>query len=445
MAYVMFLHGPGFDRKSWLANVQSSYIEDPLSVKTPLSPLCQQLVEIEDELGEDDLWLHPVQGVRGVTVRESGDGIDVSLPQGFGKVDFELAWDLMRMGVAHGATATDEEENSLDFSEKQISAITAQQSEFYWAALMGFVSQGSEYTLPVGGMLHLTVTPDDAASGAAALERLLVERMARYSDVFLPTIMQVRLDGVAQTLSNYGHIPSLIRSEIDLIMARGEQGDVIGQPVPASHFFSVIGERAENLGPWTYVPAIDFNAEPDLVAALRDVPPAFSIPKPSVASQEVLSGEDWANLAKSPCLVFLMVAAADGGVDEKEISAFGAILRQHKAVTSPIFSKILQIAQANFETFIAEFMQSGDQAKQQLKEFATLLASGKIPQDEAISIAHHLCGLGVAIASASGGFLGFGSKISKQEKEVLDFLEVVLVSCAKGETAVLSLLGLGKP
>lgn len=111
---------------------------------------------------------------------------------------------------------------------------------------------------------------------------------------------------------------------------------------------------------------------------------------------------------------------------------------------SPIFSEILQIAQANFETFIAEFMQSGAQAKQQLTELATLLASWKIPQDEAVSIAHHLCGLGMAIASASGGFLGFGSKVSKQEKEVLDFLEVVLVSCAKGETAVLSLLGLGK-
>jgi hypothetical protein len=121
--------------------------------------------------------------------------------------------------------------------------------------------------------------------------------------------------------------------------------------------------------------------------------------------------------------------------------AFGTILQNHAAVPSPVFSKILQITQANFEPFIKEIMESGEQAKQHLLEIGILLSSGKIPRDEAISIAQYLCGLGQAIASASGGFLGLGPKISKKEKEVLGFLEVLLVSCAKGDTSVLKLFG----
>lgn len=436
MAYVMSLLGPGFDRESWLDDLRSSYVEDPLSVNTPLSPFCQQLVEIEDELGEDDLWLHPLEGVRGVTVRENGEGIDLSLPTGFSKADFELAWDLMRMGAKHGASAIDEEEVALDFSEEQISAITARQSGFYWSSLMSLLADGQESTLPVGGRLHLTVTAADASNGAVGLERALVERMARYSNVFVARPMQGEMDGVGVTFSNYGHMASLIQSEVDLIMAKGEQGDVIGRPVPASHFFSVLGDRAENLGPWTYVPAIDFDAEPDLLAALRDVPAASSLPKPSVASEEGLTGEDWATLARSPCLVFLMVAAADGGIDKKEIMAFGSILRQHKAVPSAIFSRILQIAQANFETFTREIMESGAQVQDHLLDLADLLGSGKIPREEAINVAHLLCGLAQVIASASGGFLGFGPKISKKEKEVLDYLKALLVSSAEGDASV---------
>lgn len=40
--------------------------------------------------------------------------------------------------------------------------------------------------------------------------------------------------------------------------------------------------------------------------------------------------------------------------------------------------------------------------------------------EEAQAFKQALLGLGKAVASASGGFLGFGSKISKEEKATLE-------------------------
>jgi hypothetical protein len=130
-------------------------------------------------------------------------------------------------------------------------------------------------------------------------------------------------------------------------------------------------------------------------------------------------------------LVFLLVAAADGGIDRKEILSFGATLQKQRGGQSVVFSRILQITTANFEAFLNEIASSGVSVPEQLLQVGLLLQSGKIPREDALVVARQLCELGTAIASASGGGLfGFGSKISKEEAKVLKFLETLLVSCA---------------
>jgi len=429
----MFLSGPGFDRKSWLNDLHSTLVENPPEDGIRLSELCHQVQELENALDLEELWLHPVGGIRGVTVRHENEQVTLSLPVGASGTDFSLAWDLMRMGVKHGASASDEEQETLDFSDEQIREITNRQSGFQWSVLLETAKKG-ETTLPVGGFIQIKLDAADAAAGAEALESNLVERMLRYSNVFVPRLMGIRnhQDGSVRKLSNYGHMASLIDAEAELISTMGEGGMICQDPLPASHFYSVLGDRVENLGGFYYVPAIDFKAEPELAAALQSSPVVPPLPKPAVAGNEGLTGEDWAKLAKAPCLVFFLVASADGSIDKKEMILFGTILQKHAAIPSPVFSKIIKIAQANIEALMTEIMNAEVPVPQQLLEIASLLQSGKIPREEAIVIAQCLCALGKAVASASGGFLGFGSKISRKESEVLDLLEKLFLSSAMG-------------
>jgi hypothetical protein len=125
------------------------------------------------------------------------------------------------------------------------------------------------------------------------------------------------------------------------------------------------------------------------------------------------------------------VAAADGSIDKKEAIAFAKILNRHGAVASPVFSRILQIAQANVDTFLNEMVASGVSPATELISLSALLLSGKIPQDEAVEIAKHLTELGKAIASASGGWFGMGAKISEDEAKALKLIEMMLMGSAK--------------
>jgi hypothetical protein len=427
MAYSMYLKGAGFNHKAWQQEIQTTYIDNPMSVATPLSALCHQTSDLDEGVDREDLWLHPAGGIRGVTVRQSNGEVELSLPLGSSLTDFGLAWELMRMGVRHGASPSDEERDHLTMADDEIRQITHTQSKFYWSMLTQQLD--GQLTLPVGGFLGLPVTRADASDGHETLERKLVERMNRYSEAFVATLMRMTKDGESSLFSNYAHIPSLINAEVEYIGTHGDGGNICDEPVPAGHFYSVVGERAEKLGDWIYVPAIDFASEPELVAALNSFrSEKSSIPKPTLPSENGLTGEDWAKLAKAPCLVFLLVAAADGGIDKKEVAAFGSILQRHAAIPSPIFSRILQITQANFESFITEIASGETPVAQHLMEIGWLLQSGRLPKEEAITVGKHLCALGEMIASSSGGFLGFGPKISKKEAEVLKFLEALLVT-----------------
>ncbi|MDP4848666.1 MAG: hypothetical protein NWR51_15555 [Akkermansiaceae bacterium] len=383
-----------------------------------ISGMGYQLAELHEGFDrEDELWLHPKGGIRGITVRNEGGETSLSLPTGCSDMDYAFAWELMRMGVAHGAVATDEEERDLDLTDAQIHEVTQIHQDFEWSALIASVNKNEGITLPVGGMIHLQITPEDAVEGAVALKGKLSARMANYEDAFVASLMMTSKDGKEYIVSNYAQIPSLISAQATLISTQGQNGAVVDEPIPASHFFACLGERVEDLGVLKYVPAIDFSLETELVDSLKAMP----------EEEAGLTGEDWATLAKAPCLVFILVAAADGKVDAKEIKAFGSILENHESLPSSILSKILGIAQQNFESFIQEIVADGRSPQDQLLGLADLLKSGKIPKEDAVVVAKGLLLLGKAIASASGGFLGFGSKISKEEKQALAVLELILV------------------
>ncbi len=421
MSYSMYIRGEGFDGEGWLSELKSTYIGEPASVRTPFSSLFYQIVDVEEDLDREEFWLHPKDGVRGVHVTRRGGEVELSVPTAASESDFILAGDLLRLGIKHGGNASTEEDESLQATDEEISAISDKLRKFSLAMMSGHAGEGG-LSLPVG-ILQLPVSDAELAAGPEELEKSLVERMRRYSDAFVASRMQVkRPDGQIHTLSNYGHIPSLIHSEIEMIETHGDGGPLFPAPVPAPHFFEVLGDRVEKLGNYLYVPVIDFKSEPELVEALgRHAPPSTG-----QASKE-LTGDDWALLAKAPCVVFVMVAAADGKVDKKELAMFGGLLRKHADVPLPVFSKVLKIALANLEHMISELVNCGIPPVVQLAQVRGLLDSGKMRPEEAADVAKGLYALGRAIASASGGFLGFGSKISKQEAEVLDVIEKIML------------------
>lgn len=429
----MFLKGPGFDRRGWLDDLRSTFIENPPEDGVHLSPLWHQIVGSEGNFDHGDFWLHPLGGIRGVTVRQEDGEIALSLPVGSSSADFDLAWDLMRMGVNHGAAASDEESGSLNLSDEQIRRIADRQSAFQWSALVETMAKG-EATLPIGGFLQMKLDPRDAEGGPRALEEILTARMDRYADAYVTRLMVVRspLDGTVKNLSNYGHMASLVDAGAELITTLGEWGNICETPVPAGHFYEVLGDRVENLGEYNYVPAIDFRAEPELTAALRRMSVPTAVPRASAGRTEALTDEDWATLAKAPCIVFVLVASANGRIDKKELALFRSILKNNEGIPSPIFATIINVTKANVQQLIAEISRSEMSLAQQLLQISFLLQSGRIPRDEAVSIARCLCKLGKAVATASGGFLGFGSKISKKEAEMLDFLETILLAPALG-------------
>ncbi len=429
----MFLRGPGFVRKEWQDAFLKAYVEEPGSVLTPLSALSHQMSGLDEDLNTDHFWLHPAGGIRGVSVKQPEEGmVEMSLPLGANRKDFDFAWDLMRLGVKHGAQPSDEERDSLTMEDAEIEEISRQQLDFYWSTLISRVGEG--FTLPVGGFLALKVQPEDGAGGVEGLEAILVERMNRYSTAYVATLMIERGGTEERILSNYGQIPSLIHERARFIATQGEGGAVIEELIPADHFYATLGPRVEPLGEWTYVPAIDFSAEPELVETLRGRTGMQGIPKPSIVTQPTQQGftdEEWDLLGRAPCLVFILVAAADGGIDRKEIASFGSILQKQDDGLSPVFSRILDYTRNNLEAILEAITKSALAAPECLLRIGLLLKSERISRQEALMVAVRLCELGKAIASASGGGLfGFGSKISKQEAQALSFLEQLLINCA---------------
>ncbi|MES2657886.1 MAG: hypothetical protein V4689_04670 [Verrucomicrobiota bacterium] len=430
MAYCLFLKGNSFDRDAWIEDVCQTIVDGSSESSHPLSQVGLQWANLRENLKEGEEWLHPMGGIRGVTVRQEMNGITLSIPVGNSSGDFGLAWELMRLGVKHGAEASGEgEDGILSLSAGETEMITRQVTAFHWSVLLSTVKDSGSSTLPVAGRIHLEVTSEDCAGGADALEKILVERMDRYSHAFAASLMSLNKDGVESLLSVYPQIPTLVDARTELIHLAGDNlPPEISEkivPIKAELVYDLLG--AERLGELIYlpVPSSEFILHALVVVATKEES-APDVPRPLVppAGNE-MSANDWATLAKAPCLVFLLVASCDGSIDKKEMAQFGKLLTNHAKMPAPIVRKILNITTNNVAGMFESLGEKNPAIE--LIEVGVLLHSGKLPAEDSKVIGAFLYKLGEEIASASGGFMGFGSKISKKEAEILDLLRTLLV------------------
>ncbi len=146
---------------------------------------------------------------------------------------------------------------------------------------------------------------------------------------------------------------------------------------------------------------------------------------------EIASGgmaeAEWDVLSMGLVACFLLVAAADGDVGDKECEAFGGILHafSESPPTSLVFKAAARIPD-NMHKLWPAVTSLGSRPPQMVLE-AVQLAAAKFGEEDFLVYRRIAMGIAVKTAEAEGGgFLGLGSKISKDEQKVIDGLKRLL-------------------
>ncbi len=137
------------------------------------------------------------------------------------------------------------------------------------------------------------------------------------------------------------------------------------------------------------------------------------------------STEEWDGLLNAPFMVFYAVAAADGKVDEKEANSFIKAISQAQSYKSILLQQVLVETADNISSFLEKIQAGHYSFLEELNKVREVVES-KLTAEDAHMFKLSLLGIGKEIAEASGGFLGFGNKISPQEQESLAAIAMAL-------------------
>ena len=118
-------------------------------------------------------------------------------------------------------------------------------------------------------------------------------------------------------------------------------------------------------------------------------------------------------VARAPVLIFLVVAAADGDVDNKELKMFQKLLSGKKY---QVLLALMQQSDVSTTEAVSQLVAQGGDLNARLAELNDAIDNA-FSEESALGLKLTLLAFAHSIAEASGGFLGiFGSKVSNQEK-----------------------------
>lgn len=137
------------------------------------------------------------------------------------------------------------------------------------------------------------------------------------------------------------------------------------------------------------------------------------------------SFEEFELLRRVPFVVFLMVACSDGKLDQKEVAKFVELLAGSGKYDNPLFTRIVTNVITDIPAMLNAVLGEQPDISAQLREVRRVV-DARAGFEAGEAFAHVLLSMGHDIASASGGFFGFGSKISKDEKAALAHLAACL-------------------
>lgn len=128
--------------------------------------------------------------------------------------------------------------------------------------------------------------------------------------------------------------------------------------------------------------------------------------------------DEWQHLQLAPFWTVFAVAASDGNIDQKELRAMLEQIAQASVVGSPLVKEVLSSVVNNTDGLASRAKGRGVDLFTGLKRVADILEA-KATLQEAEDFKRALLLMGLNVARASGGFLGFGDKVSKEEKLAL--------------------------
>ncbi|MCG8332907.1 MAG: hypothetical protein MJE63_00190 [Proteobacteria bacterium] len=132
-----------------------------------------------------------------------------------------------------------------------------------------------------------------------------------------------------------------------------------------------------------------------------------------------------------PFQIFLLVADADGKIDPKEVAQFKEFLsRREKHCSNQYTRRMYHSTVINYSALTNRF-QGGHIKKdynvvKNAMDYVAMCVNPKVM----LAICDDLKDLAVAIAEASGGFMGVTSPVSKEEKEVIKSLEGIFAEAS---------------
>lgn len=129
-------------------------------------------------------------------------------------------------------------------------------------------------------------------------------------------------------------------------------------------------------------------------------------------------------LQAAPTICFFVVSAADGKIDKKEIKSFFTEVLKFATSPNQLVREVFGATPSRFEEFAKEFMENPGIALMKLVAIRKLAEEHHPQQADGFCAA--LNDMSKNIAAASGGFFGFGSKISKEEQSALDIIQKML-------------------
>ena len=194
--------------------------------------------------------------------------------------------------------------------------------------------------------------------------------------------------------------------------------------VLSDHYFDLetLDLIASDIGRTGKCPSLPAEQEEKFLRAVAEDPiiqrviGANAINNEAAAAREAIPASEFEFINRLPLLIFVMVAGADGKIDKKETATFADVLRLPvcgRVFKSPLFKALVLFGDHSPENAKPRHLNS---------DYAWEVASivrRHLNAQQLKSFSEDAEALALIIAGASGGFLGFGDKISRSEHRAI--------------------------
>lgn len=288
------------------------------------------------------------------------------------------------------------------------------------------LQDGSGLTFPVAHFdLSLSKEETFNLSPSEMLD-VLARRCEAFASAHIATTMKAQYESgrVIRYVAHCG-VPTLFAHDIDGLMFGEPGGTTLSDDlVELDHVLKLLGAHVVKTGRFYFLPAIDWSKQPGLLEAL--------LGKPSTEISQHIANQHLDKATMALLIAFVLIAAADGSADDKEVAKFLDLLGKAGSASNDnsLFAQTARTLQGELRERMAVLKQPG-------YDITAALIDGLRSSDQLLSpkerheFRTRLYSIVEEVAKASGGgFLGFGSKISKGEQRSLDQLKAILFPSA---------------